>query len=47
MDMIRQSHDVAVYGGYIDNDDKLMQSSSGGIATALAEQILRGGTLLV
>ena len=43
MDMIRQSHDVAVYGGYIDNDDKLMQSSSGGIATALAEQIPAGG----
>lgn len=36
-------HDVAVYGGYIDDDAKLMQSASGGIATALAEYILEQG----
>lgn len=43
MDMTKQSHDVAVYGGYIDNDNKLMQSASGGIATALAEQMIEAG----
>ena len=38
------SHDVAVYAGYIDEKAKLMQSASGGIATALSEYILeRGG----
>lgn len=43
MNMTKKSHDVAVYGGYIDNDTKLMQSSSGGIATALAEQMIDSG----
>ncbi len=43
MDAARQSHDIAVYGGYLDNDSKLMQSASGGIATALAEQIIDAG----
>ncbi len=33
-------HDVAVYGGYLDNDAKLLQSASGGIATALSEFVL-------
>ena len=37
------SHDVAVYGGYIDDEAKLMQSASGGIATALSEYILLQG----
>lgn len=41
--MTKQSHDIAVYGGYIDNDNKLMQSASGGIATALAEQMIDTG----
>lgn len=36
-------HDIAVYGGYIDDKIKLLQSSSGGIATALAEYILEQG----
>ena len=43
MDTKKQSHDIAVYGGYIDDDDKLMQSASGGIATALAEQMINAG----
>lgn len=43
MDMTRISHDVAVYGGYIDDDNELMQSASGGIATALAEQMIDAG----
>lgn len=37
-------HDVAVYGGYVNQHDKLMKSASGGIATALAEEMIsRGG----
>ncbi len=43
MDTTKLSHDAAVYGGYIDNDNKLMQSTSGGIATALAEQMIEAG----
>lgn len=43
MDITKQSRNVAVYGGYIDNDSKLMQSASGGIATALAEQMIEAG----
>lgn len=43
MDMNKRSHDVAVYGGYISDDNKLMQSTSGGIATALAEQMIDAG----
>lgn len=36
-------HDVAVYAGYIDNSIKLMQSTSGGIATALSEFMIHQG----
>lgn len=36
-------HDVAVYGGYLDDEAKLLQSSSGGIATALSEYVLSQG----
>lgn len=36
-------HDVATYGGYVDDEEKLMQSASGGIATALSEHILANG----
>lgn len=38
-----KEHDVAVYGGYLDDESKLMQSASGGIATALAEHMLEQG----
>lgn len=38
-----KEHDVAIYGGYLDNEEKLMQSASGGIATALAEHMLEQG----
>lgn len=41
------THDVAVYGGYLDNTDKLLQSTSGGIATALAEYFLSQGGYVV
>lgn len=34
---------VAVYGGYINDDLKLMNSASGGIATALTEHIIETG----
>lgn len=37
------SHDVAIYGGFIDDEVKLMQSASGGIATALSEYFLANG----
>ncbi len=43
MNVTIQSHDVAVYGGYLDNKNKLMQSTSGGIATALAEKMIESG----
>lgn len=36
-------HDVAVYGGFINDETKLMQSTSGGIATALSEYIIEHG----
>ena len=36
-------HDVSVYGGYLVDESKLMQSSSGGIATALAEYMIEQG----
>lgn len=43
MDMTKQSHDVAVYGGYVNDEEKLIQSTSGGIATALAEEMIEAG----
>lgn len=42
-----QIHDIAVYGGYLDDDNKLMQSTSGGIATALAEKMIDAGGYVV
>lgn len=36
-------HDVAIYGGYLIGNAKVMQSASGGIATALAECMLEQG----
>lgn len=38
-----KEHDVAIYGGYLDDESKLMQSASGGIATALTEYMLDQG----
>lgn len=38
-----KNHDEAVYGGYLNDDDKLLASSSGGIATALAEYAIEKG----
>lgn len=43
MDRAYNEHDTAVYGGYITNDEKLIKSTSGGIATALAEHIICNG----
>lgn len=37
------SHDVAVYGSFLSDDAKILQSSSGGIATALSEFMLSQG----
>ena len=36
-------HDVAVYGGYLNDNAKILQSTSGGIATALSEFMLQQG----
>lgn len=36
-------HDVAIYGGYLDDNAKILQSASGGIATALSEFMLQQG----
>lgn len=38
-----KEHDVAIYGGYLDDKSKLLQSASGGIATALTEYMLEQG----
>ncbi len=38
-----QDHSIAVYGGYLKERRKLLESSSGGIATALAEHIIGEG----
>ena len=40
-------HYVAVYGGYLNDDAKLLQSTSGGIATALSEFMLQQGGYVV
>lgn len=37
------NHDVAVYGGYVCDDEKLLKCTSGGIATALSEYMLSQG----
>jgi len=36
-------HDIAAYGGYVADDAELLSCSSGGVATALARQMLRRG----
>ncbi len=36
-------HDVAIYGGYLNDESKLMQSASGGIATAMSEFMIEQG----
>ena len=41
------SHDISVYGGYILDKQKLLNSSSGGIATALSELIVEQGGYVV
>lgn len=40
-------HDVAVYGGYLNDNAKILQSASGGIATALSEFMLQQGGYVV
>lgn len=40
-------HDVAIYGGYLNDDVKILQSASGGIATALSEFMLQQGGYVV
>lgn len=36
-------HDVAIYGGYVEKKEELLRSTSGGIATALAERMIEKG----
>jgi hypothetical protein len=38
-----KSHDIAVYAGYINDEMKLLQSASGGVATAISEKIITDG----
>lgn len=38
-----QNKPIAIYGGFMDDNDKLIKSASGGIATALAEQMINSG----
>lgn len=40
-------HDVAVYGGYLKDNANILQSTSGGIATALSEFMLQQGGYVV
>ena len=40
-------HDIAVYGGYLSDNAKILQSASGGIATALSECMLQQGGYVV
>ncbi|MGI6501364.1 MAG: Coenzyme F420 hydrogenase/dehydrogenase, beta subunit C-terminal domain [Anaerostipes sp.] len=42
-----KNHDIAVYAGYLKDDTKLMQSASGGVATALASYVLEQGGYVV
>lgn len=37
------SHDIAAYAGYVEDTQELLSCSSGGVATALARQMLRRG----
>ncbi len=41
--MKQESHDVAIYGGYIIDDEKLCGSASGGIAAAISEKFIDEG----
>ncbi len=38
-----KTHDIAIYGGFLKNDQELLECTSGGIATALARQMIRQG----
>ena len=40
-------HDIAVYGGYLTDNARILQSTSGGIATALSEFMLQQGGYVV
>lgn len=44
---IESTHEIAVYAGYISDTQKLKQSASGGIATALSEEIIKKGGYVV
>ncbi len=41
-----QAHDIAVYGGYLENDNELLECTSGGIATAISKYMLSLGGLV-
>lgn len=38
-----EKHDLAIYAGYVKSEDELRKSSSGGIVTALAKQVIDDG----
>ena len=38
-----KSHDIAIYAGFLKDDKELLECASGGIATALARQVIRAG----
>ncbi len=42
-----KDHDIAVYGGYVLDDEELLSCSSGGIATALSKKMIRDGGYVV
>lgn len=41
------NHDFNVYAGYLDSDKSIMKSASGGIASALSENIIMNGGYVV
>lgn len=38
-----KNHDIACYAGFVENDNELLECTSGGIATALAQQMIHNG----
>ena len=38
-----KDHDIAAYAGYVDSGEELLSCSSGGVATALAREMIRRG----
>ena len=40
------AHSVKVYGAYLDDDNDIFESASGGVATAMARNIINSGGIV-